>query len=125
MESAATGKSFSVILIGTPSVILGQDQDTCGGGFNAKQPFVGDLTDVHLWDKEVSLCDVSSDMQGHSFTPGQLEKPAGPHKWHCVWTLVPCPAQTCCTVTEIQPTPRALTLSGCTRGRLAQLGQKP
>lgn len=45
-----------------------------------------DMTDVHLWDKDVSLCDVSSDMQGHSFTPGQLEKPAGPHKWHCVWT---------------------------------------
>lgn len=96
MESTATGKSFSITLTRSPSIILGQDQDTCGGGFNAKQSFVGDLTDVHLWDKETSLCDVSSDMQGHSFTPGQLEKPAGPHKWHCVWntvTLVPCPVK--------------------------------
>lgn len=32
------------------TVILGQDQDTCGGSFDVKQSFVGEISDVHLWD---------------------------------------------------------------------------
>ncbi|XP_072349585.1 mucosal pentraxin-like [Scyliorhinus torazame] len=31
-------------------VILGQDQDKVGGGFSKKQSFVGELTDLNLWD---------------------------------------------------------------------------
>ncbi|XP_069771481.1 mucosal pentraxin-like [Narcine bancroftii] len=31
-------------------VILGQDQDSVGGGFNRKQRYVGELTDLNLWD---------------------------------------------------------------------------
>ncbi|KAM3915738.1 C-reactive protein-like [Leptodactylus fuscus] len=31
-------------------VILGQDQDTCGGRFDAKQSLVGEISDVHLWN---------------------------------------------------------------------------
>ncbi|XP_066444755.1 jeltraxin-like [Eleutherodactylus coqui] len=32
------------------SVILGQDQDTFGGGFQASQCFVGEMSDVNMWD---------------------------------------------------------------------------
>ncbi|XP_053330378.1 C-reactive protein-like [Spea bombifrons] len=32
------------------SIILGQEQDSFGGGFDAKQSFVGELSDVHMWD---------------------------------------------------------------------------
>ncbi|OCT85702.1 hypothetical protein XELAEV_18023873mg [Xenopus laevis] len=36
------------------TVILGQDQDTQGGKFDKLQSFVGEITDVHLWDYVVS-----------------------------------------------------------------------
>ncbi|XP_072259064.1 C-reactive protein-like [Pyxicephalus adspersus] len=32
------------------SIILGQDQDTFGGGFDASQSFVGEISDVNMWD---------------------------------------------------------------------------
>ncbi|XP_075688034.1 C-reactive protein-like [Rhinoderma darwinii] len=32
------------------NVILGQDQDICGGSFDVKQSFVGEISDVHLWN---------------------------------------------------------------------------
>ncbi|KAK5608442.1 hypothetical protein CRENBAI_025371 [Crenichthys baileyi] len=35
-------------------VALGQDQDTHGGGFDAKQSFVGMMSDVHMWDYKLS-----------------------------------------------------------------------
>uniref|UniRef100_A0A8C3X2G5 Pentraxin family member n=1 Tax=Catagonus wagneri TaxID=51154 RepID=A0A8C3X2G5_9CETA len=33
------------------SIILGQEQDSFGGGFDAKQSFVGEIWDVSLWDR--------------------------------------------------------------------------
>ncbi|KAM4661942.1 uncharacterized protein O3C94_010588 [Discoglossus pictus] len=41
------------------SIILGQEQDSFGGGFDIKQSFAGEITDVHMWDyvlppKEIS-----------------------------------------------------------------------
>ncbi|KAM6435012.1 mucosal pentraxin-like [Liasis olivaceus] len=32
------------------SIVLGQDQDTMGGGFDIKESFVGELTDVYLFN---------------------------------------------------------------------------
>ncbi|XP_044128343.1 jeltraxin-like [Bufo gargarizans] len=32
------------------SVMLGQEQDTYGGGFQSEQSFVGEMRDVHMWD---------------------------------------------------------------------------
>uniref|UniRef100_A0A8C3S8V1 Pentraxin family member n=1 Tax=Chelydra serpentina TaxID=8475 RepID=A0A8C3S8V1_CHESE len=31
-------------------IILGQEQDSFGGGFDAKQSFVGEIADVYIWD---------------------------------------------------------------------------
>ena len=36
-------------------IILGQEQDSFGGKFDAKQSFVGEIWDVSLWDHVVSL----------------------------------------------------------------------
>ncbi|XP_007530604.1 serum amyloid P-component [Erinaceus europaeus] len=37
--------------IGTnPKIILGQEQDSYGGGFNKSQSFVGELGDLYTWD---------------------------------------------------------------------------
>ncbi|XP_006115299.2 C-reactive protein-like [Pelodiscus sinensis] len=41
-------KGYSVSNQGV--IVLGQEQDCVGGGFSAKQSFVGELTDVFMWD---------------------------------------------------------------------------
>ncbi|XP_075039889.1 C-reactive protein-like [Mixophyes fleayi] len=37
-------------------VILGQDQDELGGKFDEKQSFVGEISDVHLWNYVLPSC---------------------------------------------------------------------
>ncbi|XP_071780774.1 C-reactive protein-like [Centroberyx gerrardi] len=59
-------------ITGKPSVILGQEQDTYGGGFHMKQSFVGDITDVHLWDRVLSPCEIRLYIEGKSFAPGNV-----------------------------------------------------
>lgn len=41
------------------SIVLGQDQDVLGGGFEPSQSFVGELTDVYMWDRVLSPKEVS------------------------------------------------------------------
>uniref|UniRef100_K7FBN4 Pentraxin family member n=1 Tax=Pelodiscus sinensis TaxID=13735 RepID=K7FBN4_PELSI len=41
-------KGYSVSNQGV--IVLGQEQDSVGGGFDAKQSFVGELTDVYMWE---------------------------------------------------------------------------
>nr|XP_056709461.1 serum amyloid P-component-like [Euleptes europaea] len=36
------------------SIVLGQEQDSFGGGFDVNQSFVGEITDVCLWDRVLS-----------------------------------------------------------------------
>lgn len=36
-------------------LVLGQDQDSLGGGFSASDAFSGNLTDFYLWDPVLSL----------------------------------------------------------------------
>lgn len=36
-------------------LVLGQDQDSLGGGFSARDAFSGNLTDFHLWNRVLSL----------------------------------------------------------------------
>ncbi|XP_055965549.1 mucosal pentraxin-like [Sorex fumeus] len=49
------GVSKGYVLEGEASIILGQDQDSFGGGFNAKQSLVGEVWDVHLWDRIIPM----------------------------------------------------------------------
>ncbi|XP_039368859.1 serum amyloid P-component [Mauremys reevesii] len=42
-------KGYSVSNQGV--IILGQEQDSFGGGFDAKQSFVGEIADVYMWDR--------------------------------------------------------------------------
>ncbi|XP_010899529.1 C-reactive protein [Esox lucius] len=57
-------------IIGKPSIILGQNQGSYGGGFVAFQSFTGDITDVHFWDTMISPCQIKLYMQGKNFIPG-------------------------------------------------------
>ncbi|XP_040202897.1 C-reactive protein-like [Rana temporaria] len=47
------------------SIILGQDQDTFGGGFDAGQSFVGEIGDVHMWDYTLTPDEIKGVMSGH------------------------------------------------------------
>uniref|UniRef100_A0A8C0J2G6 Pentraxin family member n=1 Tax=Chelonoidis abingdonii TaxID=106734 RepID=A0A8C0J2G6_CHEAB len=42
-------KGYSVSNQGV--IVLGQEQDSFGGGFDAKQSFVGEIADVYMWDR--------------------------------------------------------------------------
>ncbi|XP_013391035.1 C-reactive protein [Lingula anatina] len=54
---------------------VGQEQDSVGGGFETTQAFVGDITQVHVWDTdkvqpaEVAKC--GSDLKGNIISWGQ------------------------------------------------------
>ncbi|KAF3846631.1 hypothetical protein F7725_003709, partial [Dissostichus mawsoni] len=39
-------------------LILGQEQDTLGGGYDATQAFVGDLANFHIWDRKLSVGEI-------------------------------------------------------------------
>uniref|UniRef100_A0A8C6SVR6 Pentraxin family member n=1 Tax=Neogobius melanostomus TaxID=47308 RepID=A0A8C6SVR6_9GOBI len=56
----------------TPSIILGQEQDSHGGSFDINQSFVGMMTDVHMWDYVLSACEIQKYVSELSFTPGNV-----------------------------------------------------
>ncbi|KGL89826.1 Serum amyloid P-component, partial [Charadrius vociferus] len=45
------------------AILLGQEQDTFGGGFNARQSFVGEMSSVYMWDTGISTVRVLAAMQ--------------------------------------------------------------
>ncbi|XP_071325755.1 serum amyloid P-component-like [Trachinotus anak] len=53
-------------------IVLGQDQDSHGGGFDSKQSFVGMMSDVHMWDKVLSPCEIQNYMDDLNFTSGNV-----------------------------------------------------
>uniref|UniRef100_A0A3P8YN60 Pentraxin family member n=1 Tax=Esox lucius TaxID=8010 RepID=A0A3P8YN60_ESOLU len=57
---------------GTAIIILGQDQDTYGGGFDTFDSFYGHETDVHMWDTVLSPCEIQSYMEDGIYTPGNV-----------------------------------------------------
>ncbi|XP_029958563.1 serum amyloid P-component-like [Salarias fasciatus] len=57
---------------GTPMIILGQEQDSHGGGFDINQTFVGMMSDVHMWDYVLSSCEIQSYVDELNFTPGDV-----------------------------------------------------
>ncbi|XP_062373896.1 serum amyloid P-component-like [Sardina pilchardus] len=55
-----------------PTIILGQEQDSVGGGFNLDQSFAGKMTDVHMWDYVLSACEIRRFARDFYFTPGNV-----------------------------------------------------
>lgn len=54
------------------SIILGQDQDSYGGNFDAKQSFVGDIGDVNMWDFVLSPEQINTVYVGGTLSPNVL-----------------------------------------------------
>ncbi|NXU20693.1 MPTX protein, partial [Pardalotus punctatus] len=49
--------------VGVPaSILLGQDQDSFGGSFDARQSFVGEISSVYMWDTGISASGVTMAM---------------------------------------------------------------
>nr|XP_056709460.1 C-reactive protein-like [Euleptes europaea] len=53
------------------SIILGQEQDSYGGGFDSNQSLVGEITNVYMWNRVLSPDEVVSAWQDHP-RPGNL-----------------------------------------------------
>ncbi|MCI4393862.1 hypothetical protein PGIGA_G00162670 [Pangasianodon gigas] len=70
--SSRKGLSRGGSLTGTPKIILGQEQDSYGGGFDTAQSFVGMLTDVHMWDSVLSPDQIAYYSYGGQFQPGNV-----------------------------------------------------
>ncbi|XP_033983391.1 C-reactive protein-like [Trematomus bernacchii] len=58
--------------IRNPSIVLGQEQDSHGGGFDKTQSFVGMISDVHMWDYTLSACEIQEYVDELNFTPGNV-----------------------------------------------------
>ncbi|XP_063063803.1 C-reactive protein-like [Engraulis encrasicolus] len=59
-------------LTGTPIVIIGLDQDAYGGGFYQIDAFIGQLTDVHMWDRVIAPCEINNYSEDRKFQHGNL-----------------------------------------------------
>ncbi|XP_040203119.1 C-reactive protein-like [Rana temporaria] len=46
------------------SIVLGQDQDSFGGGFEASQSLIGEISDVHMWNYALTPGDVQKVVSG-------------------------------------------------------------
>ncbi|XP_060755545.1 serum amyloid P-component-like [Neoarius graeffei] len=72
LPSSRKGLKAGSTLIGTPKIILGQEQDNYGGGFSTDQSFVGMLTDVHMWDFVLSPDQIVYYSYGSQIQPGNV-----------------------------------------------------
>ena len=52
--------------------MLGQDQDSTGGGFDANQALAGELAELNIWDSVFSESDVATQYQTCSIPHGSV-----------------------------------------------------
>ncbi|KAM9818816.1 neuronal pentraxin-1-like [Syngnathus typhle] len=71
-------------------LVLGQEQDTLGGGFDATQAFVGELANLNIWNRKLSITEIynlatcnSKATAGNvlSWTESNIEIFGGATKW--------------------------------------------
>ncbi|XP_026207501.1 neuronal pentraxin-2b [Anabas testudineus] len=53
-------------------IILGQEQDVVGGRFDAGQAFVGELSQVNIWDRVLKPAEIQSMANCSSYIPGNV-----------------------------------------------------
>ncbi|XP_019747693.1 serum amyloid P-component-like [Hippocampus comes] len=75
MDGKSTDKKFihsGQPISGKPSTVLGQEQDSYGGGFDASQSFVGMISRLHMWDRVLSPQEIQQYQDDSCFTPGNV-----------------------------------------------------
>ncbi|XP_062889705.1 mucosal pentraxin-like [Mobula hypostoma] len=60
------------VVKGSGQFILGQEQDSVGGGFDKRQSFVGEITDVHVWDCVLEARQIETANEGCFSTGGNI-----------------------------------------------------
>ncbi|KAL9972259.1 hypothetical protein ACROYT_G018536 [Oculina patagonica] len=54
------------------TTVIGQDQDSLGGGFVAQQSFVGEVTEVNVWNSVLSESDIVAQSRNCHVTHGSV-----------------------------------------------------
>lgn len=60
LRRQGTGLKTGYTITGGGSLVLGQEQDSVGGGFDAKQSFQGSLTNVNVWSSVLTASAIKS-----------------------------------------------------------------
>lgn len=60
------------VVKGSGQFILGQEQDRPGGGFDIRQSFVGEITDVNMWDCVLKTSQIETANEGCFRTGGNI-----------------------------------------------------
>lgn len=67
-----------------PTIVLGQEQDSVGGGFDNSQSFMVMITIVHMWDNVISDCEIQQPENNLNFTCcPQLDGPKFHYQREC------------------------------------------
>jgi len=82
LQYATTGLKSGYSLLGNGALVLAQEQDAVGGGFDPNQRFIGALDEVAIYDKVLSADDVASHYHAarSSVVAGNIEVDAS-HTW--------------------------------------------
>ncbi|MEQ2195034.1 hypothetical protein XENOCAPTIV_006444 [Xenoophorus captivus] len=95
---AVPGQANELVLIewgNNPMELLINDKDTLGGGFDATQAYVGELAHLHIWNRKLSVTEISNLATCNSkapignvfyWTESNIEIFGGATKW----TFEPC-----------------------------------
>ncbi|XP_074539986.1 C-reactive protein-like [Halichoeres trimaculatus] len=74
-DGVPTSRKFTISgssISGSFIIVIGQEQDDHGGGFDINQSLVGMVSDVHVWDYTLSPCQIQKYMDYLNYTPGNV-----------------------------------------------------
>ena len=73
-KTAGSGLKKGHVIRGGGALILGQEQDSVGGGFDASQSFVGMMSQVNLWNRVLTAQEISHMSQSCRSEEGNVLK---------------------------------------------------
>ena len=57
-EASGSGLQIGHVINTDGILTIGQDQDSHGGGFDASQGFIGELTDLNMWNRVLNATEI-------------------------------------------------------------------
>ncbi|XP_038205148.1 serum amyloid P-component [Arvicola amphibius] len=67
------GLQKGYVIKAQPIIVLGQEQDTYGGGFDKSQSFVGEIGDLNMWDSVLTPQNIKLMYHGSTLAPNILD----------------------------------------------------
>ena len=59
LQSSGSGLKRGYVIKTNGILIVGQEQDSFGGRFDASQSYIGELTDLNIWNRVLSASEIS------------------------------------------------------------------